>query len=417
MKDIQSAWHRGGLRHILARSPKYIQRQISSLIYIPINYNTITRDELISHCEKNNKIWYYDSGTELEIKPPLNQEAPPEFEELIGTIDIEPNFVCEVSNVKLVGPFAIPQLPNGDIILETFANSIATFEDRLDDTFDTIGTVRTIKSLVGNSDDEQHIIQYDTAAHLVTRAGHSYDQPNYAHWVAEILPQLRGIEHYRNVTNKQPKLLINPNSPPWLTELLELMGYSSDDWIEWNHPTATVKNLIIPKLNYMHCRDVDPNPLGKKWARDKLVKKFPENNCFSDAEERVFLSRESAERRNIINIDEVKELLNRYNFDIYRLENLSMSEEIELISQAKILVGACGANLGAVIFSSDAQVIEVFPHNARSKYYYTFCNELDLDYMCITGKPHSSNTEEAHINDDIFVDIEKLEESIQETIE
>jgi hypothetical protein len=62
------------------------------------------------------------------------------------------------------------------------------------------------------------------------------------------------------------------NPPSWLKEILKFMGYGSDDWIVWDSKTAMINKLIIPKLSYVHSFDVDPNPLGKKWARQQALK-------------------------------------------------------------------------------------------------------------------------------------------------
>jgi hypothetical protein len=414
VNDAKSAWKREGLLYVIKNAPGHLIRKYGPN-YSLFEYFALGREDLVSHCKKQGQIWYYDSGIQFEMSPPLNKEVPTEYEDLIGTRSIGPNFVCEVSNAKLVGPYAIPVSPNGKIIKETFGTS-GMFQSRLRRTFQELGKTKSLKLLLDTPTTDQNSTHYDTVAHLVVRHGPNYDNPNYGHWINENLPQLQAIEHYEESTGENVKLLINRDPPSWLRDILEYMGYSSDDWIVWNKQSAIVDKLIIPKLSYVHSFDVDPNPLGKKWARQRALKKEDSNHSHGFSE-RIFMSRQGGGRRKIKNFQEVENKLDEFGFEIYRPENLSTKEEVDLFSQANIIVGVTGSNLAGIMFSTDARVMEIFPHNEYLHVYYTLSNELGFEYMYLTGSGEREDSDDGSIHRNIVVDIDELEEHLIELLD
>ena len=78
--------------------------------------------------------------------------------------------------------------------------------------------------------------------------------------------------------------------------------------------------------------------------------------------ERVYLKRDSSRHRSIANIQEVEELLKSFNFNFYRMEEFSAKEQIEIVSQASLLVSPTGPDLQISMFATnDCLVIELAP--------------------------------------------------------
>jgi capsular polysaccharide biosynthesis protein len=124
------------------------------------------------------------------------------------------------------------------------------------------------------------------------------------------------------------------------------------------------------------------------------------------------MSRQGSHRRKIKNFDAVKSILNKYDFDIYRPENLSIIEEAGVFSQANIIVGVAGSNIAGIVFSSDATLIELLPHDEPMPVYYTLANEMRLQYAHIFGKPIGQ--EDMNQHRDVYIDIDHLSNMIQE---
>lgn len=200
------------------------------------------------------------------------------------------------------------------------------------------------------------------------------------------------------------------NPPSWLKEILKFMGYGSDDWIVWESKTAMINNLIIPKLRYVHSFDVDPNPLGKKWARQQALKSL-ESTDTRDVPERIFISRQGAKRRKIRNFQEVEDKLDKFGFEVYRPENLSTAEEVKLFSQANVIAGVTGSNLAGIMFSTEARVMEIFSHDEYLHVYYTLSNELEHEYMYFTGSEEEQDSD-GGIHRNIMIDVDDFEDYI-----
>jgi capsular polysaccharide biosynthesis protein len=161
---------------------------------------------------------------------------------------------------------------------------------------------------------------------------------------------------------------------------------------------------------------VDPNPLGKKWARQRALKKEDSNHSHGFSE-RIFMSRQGGGRRKIKNFQEVKNKLDEFGFGIYRPENLSAKEEVDLFSQANIIAGVTGSNLAGIMFSTDARVMEIFPHNEYLHVYYTLSNELGFEYMYFNGSGEREDSDGGSIHRNIVVDIDELEEHLIEILD
>lgn len=408
IKNAFTTWKNQGFGYLLNQIPNYLKWRVSGLFSLI----TLDRKEALSICENNEdyRIWNYTSSANLQLDPPSNNQESNPLSDLSGTYHCNPNFVSVFSNVQLIGPYAIPQVSDGQILLEPLGTE-AVLGSNVRETFDKIGFLRTIKLTLRKFLNTNSKYKIDEAVHLVARHGPNYDHPNYGHWINENLPQLQAIKYYIEETGNNPILLINPDPPSWLIDLLKLMGFAEEDWMEWKYIYAEVDKLIVPKLNYIHSFEAHPNPIGKKWAR-KTILENKDTVDKSTYPSRIFMSRQGSQRRKIENFEEVKEILNQYGFEFYRPENLTTEEEINVFSQADVILGVAGSNIAGIIYSSNATLIEILPYDQYMPVYYTLANELDLEYMYIMGEDVTKESEnDQHKN--IVVDIDELKQNLQ----
>ncbi|TKX52297.1 glycosyltransferase family 61 protein, partial [Halorubrum sp. SS7] len=85
---------------------------------------------------------------------------------------------------------------------------------------------------------------------------------------------------------------------------------------------------------------------------------------------RVYISRDDADERRVVNETQVVRLLEDYGFSRVILSNLSLAEQIVLFYQADVVIGPHGAGLLNAVYSEDVQVIEIFG-DYRNACYYT----------------------------------------------
>lgn len=416
MNNIVSAWQRKGLSYVICQAPNYLLRRTRRLQYNIFTQSAINREELVSYAEQKHRLWYYDSATTFQLEPPINNQISDNSINSLGQKSVDANFVCEIPDAKLIGPDAIPQTAEGQIVTEVFGR-LGTLQGRLEHTAEEMGKVRTARAILGKSSPTKAGANYEVAAHLVARHRQidaNFDGPNYGHWINENLPQLQAIEYYTEITGNDPILLVNSDPPPWLPELIEFMGYSEDDWVEWTDNAATVEKLVIPQLNYIDSHEANPNPVGKQWARRRALENLDESAVSMSASSRIFLSRQGAEHRKILNFDEISEVLKEYGFSIVRPEKLSVQEEIYLFSEADIIVGVAGSNIAGILFASDATLVEILPVYMPA--YHTLATEMNLRYRCIYDDPENIELKGSNQHRNIVLDPDRLRETLEETI-
>jgi len=89
--------------------------------------------------------------------------------------------------------------------------------------------------------------------------------------------------------------------------------------------------------------------------------------------------------RRITNIDKVKERLSRFRINYVSLENLSIREQLDIVSNSDILIGVHGAGLTWGIFMKEgSQMIEMFPGNSNVDDYRRWCKIANINYRRMT---------------------------------
>jgi capsular polysaccharide biosynthesis protein len=82
-----------------------------------------------------------------------------------------------------------------------------------------------------------------------------------------------------------------------------------------------------------------------------------------------------------------------------------------LFSQANVIAGVTGSNLAGIMFSTEARVMEIFPHDEYLHVYYTLSNELEHEYMYFTGSEEEQDSD-GGIHRNIMIDVDDFEDYI-----
>lgn len=236
----------------------------------------------------------------------------------------------------------------------------------------------------------------------------------FPQWFYEILPKLYWFEGYLEATSDTPILISNSPLESYQKQSLNLMGYSSETWVEHTN-TSLMKRLVIPphprREKGTHLYSLSPQI---NWIRKRILSNLSDfNNQFSN---RVYVSRADASRRRVRNEDAVMDMLTEFGFERYEPGKLSLDAQIQLFAEADIVVGPHGLAFTNLIYAENASVIELFPRGGATELYFLLANERGLVYefmTCDAIDPHENTRPR---DKDMLVDIKTLREIIADLI-
>jgi hypothetical protein len=198
---------------------------------------------------------------------------------------------------------------------------------------------------------------------------------NYYHWTAECLPRLYCIEKLYEDTGKVTTILIPPDPPSWITESLSLLANDSYVVKEFSDDSYIINEVVASTYP-------TPSPVACQWLRESAIDRSSKE---IDSSDRIYVSREQANKRRLANFDEIQDTMNEFGFKSYILENLSVKEQVQLFSNAEIVVSPHGAGLVNMIYSNDMTVIELFGGQKKTTF-YRLAKILGHNYHYMTGE-------------------------------
>lgn len=250
-------------------------------------------------------------------------------------------------------------------------------------------------------------------------------EKNYYHFTAECLLRWwvlknSGIEpdYYAVYTGTKETSFQN--------QLLELAGIPKEKILKL--PEGTViqaEKLVAPTLvnnwkegswrGYQACIK-QWLPL---WAKD-LYSFIISRNTEKDSRKKspyIYIERDKAPVRKILNSAELFECLEKYGFIKVYLEDLTVSEQISLFNNAKIIVSPHGAGLANLSYCQPkTKVLELYPEFFHEPGLRILSTVMGLDYNYLICKSPVKE-EENPVADDILVeDISIVENWIKENI-
>jgi hypothetical protein len=195
---------------------------------------------------------------------------------------------------------------------------------------------------------------------VIAQTGYSY----YYHWMVEVLGRLALLE----MNGISYDYLYAPASSAFMKQTLQLWGVdpskiieASDDYI------VTADQLIVPSLVGRAAVDGCPRLVHYipdyivRYIRAKLLWAVEKQEQVSQFNKKIFISRQDASARKIINEDEVFSLLLTHGFERYHLTRMSLIDQIMLFKNAEVIVSVLGSGLTNLMFCNpEVQVIELY---------------------------------------------------------
>jgi capsular polysaccharide biosynthesis protein len=256
----------------------------------------------------------------------------------------------------------------------------------------------------------------------------------------DLLPRLHLIQASGVDLKDIDRFIVNSCQKPFQQETLKLLGIPENKLIESDRcPHIQAKTMLVPSLHRMSDRITNwgGNFLRNQFLNSSLnitdnlsQKNISDSRAgenLSDREsptnQRLYISRKSAQYRRVLNELEVIEFLRAYGFRTITLESLSFQEQVTLMANATVAIAPHGAGLTNLIFSPPGSVvIELFSPDylynlywlisnlSQLKYYYLIGDHVDSYYSALgQAKPQYIHP----AGEDILVNLNKLRSLLQ----
>lgn len=366
------------------------RRRIEDLVPSLLADETIDRQELVSVART---LAYYGDAETIEIAADAPEALPALHQARLGTYDAPQPFVCTVDDVTLLGPYPVPFAADGRIVAEAMGkprilelNVVRSMDRTL---------LRSCFSPWASGADVEPTRRLDTAVLL-----YNAWSDGYFHWIFDDLTRLQGVRAYERRTGERPALLLGPDPPSWQLRLLELLGFDEGDFVYWTNEPTSVDSLVVPSVRRTEIVSQD----CCEWLHSEIVGRA--GDAGDEFSSYVYVSRADADRRHVLNEDEVLDRLDHWGFERYVPTELSVEEQVSLFEGAEVVVGPHGANLTNVVFNSGGTLVEIFGDLTYPGNFVT-CQLLGNGYRSFQATP---------VGADVLVDVDELESVVADVV-
>jgi len=230
---------------------------------------------------------------------------------------------------------------------------------------------------------------------------------NYFHWITDVLPRLEMIQNATSCkTLLLPKHLLRYDfvkASLRLFDIQKLIEISSDQLFKCRNLLVIDTEMVTGNYNKTSIKNVR-----------KLCAAAYSSFCIKEElNERVYISRQKASKRKIINENELISTLSAYDFRLVYMEDYSFEEQLKLIMPAKYLISNHGAGMTNMMFMQPVgSVLELRREgDTHNNCYFSMSSVLSLKYyyqLCRSGSSTRSDN-----SGNIIVDVALFEKNIQ----
>lgn len=203
---------------------------------------------------------------------------------------------------------------------------------------------------------------------------------NYGHFVIDALTSLLALEQAALLGDLP---ILAPKLTVWQRDLVA-MALPGREVREVEAPVVRLERAVFATSmdHFLH----HPNGLLADLSA-RVVERAPAGK----GARRVYLSRRGQSMRVMVGEAALEKALAARGFTIVRPETLSAGEQVALMRDAQVLVGASGAALAnAVFLPRGARVVEIQPLNFTSQWVRAACRQVGVDwrgYVCASPCP------------------------------
>ncbi len=230
---------------------------------------------------------------------------------------------------------------------------------------------------------------------------------NFSHCVNDWFSKLYVLKHFPDLSDLP--ILVSSSVIQPILELFELFDIPCNRIMMFKHEeTLICKKVWLPSLTHAF-QFFSPKYL--QFFRDtiqKHAKLTPKKN-------RLYLGRQNALHRRVTNEAAIIELLEQYEFQTIIPEKLSIQEQIDLFTNAEMMVIPTGGGSASSIFAPEgAVIIDLSNPKIEAYQYYIAAAIQGLHFHQIIGNTEETNTGRLAIDCDFNIPIQELEKILKQ---
>jgi capsular polysaccharide biosynthesis protein len=231
---------------------------------------------------------------------------------------------------------------------------------------------------------------------------------NYYHWLIDLLPRLALLNLAKGGVESFARVLINGTGAHYEEPSLRAIELGREKILRVDaRDRFRINDATIPAMDHFS-KVIAPWKIDRLRAlRDSLPR--PQTLM-----RRLYISRQRAAVRRVINESEFENLLRAADFTIAGLESKSWNEQVAMFAQAEVILAPHGAALANIAFCEPGALIgEIGTRSGYKDFYLQLATSARLRYRFIEARPRFV-TDDSSLrpleNQDMIVDLEALEE-------
>lgn len=203
---------------------------------------------------------------------------------------------------------------------------------------------------------------------------------NLFHWCLDVLQKVEFIDGFITHAQKQDYQIILPvgHNSSFIWDSLPAFNFSVLE--QSKHDILFVKELVLVP-------NIAPTGNYRKEVILKLSRRLRDHFSINRQEltsnVKVYITRQNALKRRILNEDKIIPVLQRYGFEILDMDRMSFVDQVHWIQNARMLVSLHGAGLTHMLWMDrPGKVLEIRARgDVQNNCYFTLASDLGLDYF------------------------------------
>jgi hypothetical protein len=212
---------------------------------------------------------------------------------------------------------------------------------------------------------------------------HNWGENNYFHWLFNCLPRIQLYRQAGIDLAEVDHVVVSANPQAYRNETLAQTGVPLERLVECHEGFHARADRVLATSNAYYSF-VFP------WAHDFLRQTFLAADELTRDPERIFVRRDPARARRLVNEDQCLELFAEHGFVPVSLKGMTVADQAALFQGARCIASPHEAGLSNLVFCEPgAIVLELHPPTLLHAHYAELSTTRELEYYCLIGEDES----------------------------